>query len=212
MPLATLAKNVIATVTLGVPLQFGLTAKDIVKNFASLTWRTGFPVTMPSGFLANAQDYFNKIRVRVEATDVDSLERKSLEGLKVDLDDIVDGIVEQVRASNDGLYTDYKQTIVKGMSLEDACVGVGIQLKAYGIDIKNYREIAGAILGIPLMPHVAQTIVGVASLVPSLQTVNNMTSKVVLIPVNQLPVVAQHVSNVAQGSASMVRRFNPFSK
>lgn len=210
MPLATLAKNIIATITLGVPIQFDLSAKDIVKNFAYLTWRTGFPVTMPKGFTTDAQDYFEKIRLRVEATDVAILTRKSLADLKVDLDDIVDAIVEHVRESDDGLYTDYTETMVKGVSLEDACVAVGIQLKAYGIDIKNYRDIAGAVLGIPLVPQLASTIVGAVNMVPTLESVNNIT-RVVLIPMSRLPDVGQHVSSIAQSSAHTVFRFNPLT-
>lgn len=210
MPLATLSKNIIATITLGVPIQFDLSAKDIVKNFAYLTWRTGFPVTMPKGFLTNAQDYFEKIRLRVEATSVEGLKRKTLADLKVDLDEIVDAIVEHVRESDDGLYTNYKETMVNGVLLEDACVAVGVQLKAYGVDIKNYRNIAGAILGLPVVPHVASGIVGAAKMVPTLETVNNLT-RVVLIPINQLPNVGQHVSNIAQGSANTVFRFNPLA-
>lgn len=192
-PLAELAKSIVATITLGVPIEINMTAGDIAKNFAALTWRTGFPVTMPRGFMEKAQNFFNKIKLRVDESNVTALQRKSLPQLKVDLDDIIDGIVEHVRQSYDGVYADYTLTMVNGIPLEEACVSVGKQLKAYGIDIKNYRNIAGMILGIPIVPHLAQGVVAVADMVPSVGTVTNLTTKIALMPVNHLPVVTQHV-------------------
>jgi len=188
MPIANLAKGIIKTVTLGVPLDVPIDARGIVKNFAYFTWRTGFPVTMPGDFFRKAQDFYNRVRSRVAKAPVTNVERKSLVGLRQDLDEIVDAIVDQVRKSPDGLYTDYLQTRVGNTSLplEDACTLVGVQLKAYGVDLSNYRDIAGAVLGIPVMPTVASTVMNVASIGNSgLGMVQNITSNALVRPLSQ---------------------------
>lgn len=173
-PVAGLAKAIISTVTLGEPLSINFDPTGLVKNFAYFTWRTGFPVSMPKGFIQKAQDFYNRIKLRVDRSEVAEVERKSLASLKLDLDEIVDGIVEEVRQSPDGLYTDYLRTRIDGVPLEDACTAVGVQLKAYGVDLTNYRNIAGMVLGIPVMPTVASTMVNVAHLV-RLDAVRNLT-------------------------------------
>lgn len=187
MPVANLAKSIIKTVTLGVPLEVNVDTSGIVKNFAYFTWRTGFPVSMPSGFIQKAQDFYNRVKLRVDNARVDGVERKSLANLKSDLDQIVDAIVEQVRQSPDGLYTDYLQARVGNASLplEDACTLVGIQLKAYGVDLTNYRDIAGAVLGIPVMPTVASAMMNVASMGQSgFGKVQNLTNVAFVQPLN----------------------------
>jgi len=191
----------ISTVTLGVPLEVDFGTTDLIKSFARFTWRTGFPITMPRGFMQKAQDFYNNIRLRVNNASVEAVHRKPLAGLKVDLDDIVDAIVDQVRQSPDGLYTNYLETRVHNSSLEDACYDVGVQLKAYGVDLTNYRNIAGAVLGVPLMPTVASTVIGVANLAPSLKSVSNMTTNLVSNPVVQLPGVAMNAVSHVSGSA-----------
>lgn len=132
------------------------------------------------GFLGKVQDFYNDVKLRVDQTDVSNLERKSLVRLKDDLDSIVDGIVEEVRRSSDGLFTDYLKTDVNGTTLDEACYGVGVQLKAYGIDLTNYRNIAGAVLGVPLMPQVASGVVSGAKFVPDMagRMTNGVSSSV----------------------------------
>ena len=144
----------------------------------------------------------NRVRVRVDAADVKLVPRKSLSGLKVDLDEIVDSIIEEVRRSPDGVYTDYEKTMVGNVSLEDACVQVGVQFKAYGLDIKNYRDIAGMILGIPLMPTVANTVMTAADIArPGINLVANMTSNIAQsLPMNHLP--GQTLNTISQISNS----------
>lgn len=186
-PFATLAKNVIATVTLGVPIEFNLGASDLMHSFGLLTWRTGFPLTMPSDFMAKSQDFYNRIGERVEESSVQFVIRKSLAGLKVDLDLIVDSIVEEVRRSDDGVYTDYTQTMVNGTLLEDACVDVGVQLKAYKTDLIYYRSIAEKVLGVPFLPTIASGVVNGA----------NLTSTVMLMPVD-------HVTQLSDSAMSSV--------
>lgn len=176
MPVANLTKGIIKTATLGVPLEVNFDPSGLVKNFAYFAWRTGFPVTMPKSFMQKGQDFYNRVRSRVERASVKDIERKPLANLRLDLDNIVDAIVEEVRQSPDGLYTDYLLTRVNGLPLEDACTLVGIQLKAYGVDLTNYRNIAGMVLGIPVIPTVASAVVNVASLAPSLGTLTNLTS------------------------------------
>ena len=160
---------------------------------------------MPSGFMQKVQDFYNRIRLRVDQADVKDVERKTLASLKNDLDEIVDGIIDEVRQSSDGIYTDYLQTRVNGVPLEDACTAVGIQLRAYGVDLTNYRNIAGAVLGVPIMPTVASAMVNVASMAPNLGTLRNLTSNLPLDPylLAQLPGSAlqrvSSVSNTAMG-------------
>lgn len=199
-PIANMTKAIVKTATLGVPLEFNVAPTDLVKNIAAITWRTGFPVTMPKGFMEKAQDFYNRVRLRVQQTSVETLERKSLADLKTDLDNIVDGIVDEIRQSNDGLYTDYLQTRVGGVPLEDACTQVGTQLKAYGIDLTNYQAIAGAVLGIPIMPQVASAVMNVANLAQPIHgTIRNVTGNFVRGPVSQIPMAALgSVSNLHQ--------------
>lgn len=186
-PVANLAKSIIKTVTLGVPLEVNVDTSGVVKNFAYFTWRTGFPMSMPSGFVQKAQDFYNRVRARVGRSPVKGVERKSLANLRKDLDQIVDSMVEQVRQSPAGLYADYLQTRVgrDQVPLEDACTQVGVQLKAYGVDLTNYRDIAGAVLGIPVMPSVASAMINVASLGQSgLGAARDLTSAALAQPLN----------------------------
>lgn len=200
-PVANLAKGIIKTATLGVPLEVNFDPSGLVKNFAYFTWRTGFPMTMPSGFMDKAQDFYNRVRSRVDISDVKDVERKSLANLRQDLDLIVDSIVEQVRISPDGLYTDYLQTRVNGTPIEDACTKVGVQLKAYGVDLTNYRNIAGMVLGIPVMPTVASAMVNVASLAPNLNRLRNLTSN---LPLDESLALLSHVPGAALTSVGRV--------
>lgn len=204
-PLESLAKSIISSATTGQPLQIDFGASDVVRSFASFTWRTGFPVTMPRDFTQNAQNFYNRVTARVAETEVKDLKRKRLPELKVDLDDIVDALVEQVRQSPDGLYTDYLETQVNGVPLEEACFQVGLQLKAYGVDLVNYRNIAGAVLGVPLMPTVARTVVSAGKLVPTPQRIGNLTSNIMHTPVREMPNAAfnavSQVSSSALGTA-----------
>lgn len=189
-PYANLAKSIIATVTLGVPIEFNIGANDIMKSFALLTWRTGFPISMPQDFLGKASIFYNQIHERVEATDVQFLVRRTLPELKTELDIIVDSIVEEVRISPDGVYTDYTQTKVNGTLLEDACVAIGLQLKAYKTDLSYYRSIAEAVLGVPLMPTIASGVVNGA----------NITSTIMLMPIDH----ATHLSTTALSSLAPI--------
>lgn len=117
---------------------------------------------MPAGFMEKTKDFYDRVNARVMATDVEGLTRKRLVNLRTDLDSIVDAIMEEVRRSPDGLYTNYLNARVNGtLPLEEACYQVGLQLKAYGIDIANYRNIAGVVLGVPVVPQVASTVVDV---------------------------------------------------
>lgn len=202
-PAESLAKSIINTSTTGEPfkIQFGVT--DLLQSFALFTWRTGFPLTMPSGFLTKVQDFYDRILERVNQANVQDLERKSLASLKVDLDDIVDGIMDEVRRSPDGVYTNYLDAKVNGLPLEDACVEVGIQFKAYGMDLSNYRRIAGIVLGIPLMPQVAQTINGVVSYQP-MEAIKGIRSGVDQLPGAALGAVA-HVSSGALAGVDGLR-------
>lgn len=213
-PLASLARSIVDTITLGDALVISFGPRDVVKSFASLTWRYGWPVTMPSGFLDKVQDFYNKIRARVDEADVSNVTRKTFVGLREDLHDIIDAIMEQVRKSPDGVYTNYLETDVKGVPLEEACFAVGIQLKAYGVDIKNYRNIASAVLGVPLMPTMASGVISAASLAPSLSSVANVTTNLAA-PVNQLPNAASNavlvLSSTALNSINNLRQLNlPF--
>lgn len=176
-PMTTLVKSIISAVTLGTPgeLEFG-GPMDFGKNLVSLTWRTGFPMTIPSGFLSKTQNFINRVRAQIQAADVKNVKRKTLANLKLDLDAIVDAIEDQVRLSQDGLYTDYEAIQVNGAPLEDALTAIGIQLKAYGVDVTNYRNIASAILGLPLLPTMAAALVDASSRVPNLATVANLTA------------------------------------
>lgn len=186
-PIANMTKAIVKTATLGVPLELNVQPADLVKNVAAITWRTGFPVTVPKGFLEKGQEFYNRIRQRVEETPVDDVERKSLANLRLDLDRIVDSMVDEVRRSKDGLYTDYLQTRVDGLPLEDALTQIGTQLKAYGVDLTNYRNIAGAVLGIPIMPQVASAMINVANLAQPIHgTIRNVTGNII----NEVPMVA----------------------
>lgn len=199
-PVANMAKSVIRTVTLGVPLELNLDPGAIVKNFAYFTWRYRFPVTMPRGFIQKTQDFYNRVKLRVDRTEVADVQRKSLANLKLDLDRIVDSIVEEVRQSPDGLYTDYLQTRVDGVPLEDACTAVGVQLKAYGVDLTNYRNIAGKVLGIPMMPTVASAMVNVAGMA-NMKTMRNLTST--LNPLNSSQFLAQLPNSALHSVSAM---------
>lgn len=138
------------------------------------------PVNALRNFLGQVQDFYNNVRARVDLFEVKDMQRKTLRLLKDDLDAIVDAIVEEVRQSPNGLYTDYLKVNVNGQSLEDACTAVGVQFKAYGIDLTNYRNIAGAVLGVPLMPQVANGVVSVAKLAPDVtgRVTNGVTTGV----------------------------------
>lgn len=219
-PLASLARSIVDTITLGEALAINFGPRDVVKSFAALTWRYGWPVTMPAGFLDKVQDFYNKISAQVDKADVSDVTRKTFVGLREDLHDIIDAIMDEVRRSPDGVYTDYTQTKVKGVPLEEACLAIGIQLKAYGVDIKNYRNIASAVLGVPLMPTMASGVITAASLAPSLSSMTNMTNLVAPVnmgvaTVNQLPNAASKavsmMSNTASNSIDNLRQLNiPF--
>lgn len=157
-------------------------------------------MTMPSGFLVKSQEFYNAIMVRVAATDITLVTRKPLEDLKDDLDLIVDSIVEHVRQSPDGLYTNYLEVQVNGVPLEEACYKIGVQLKAYGVDLTNYRNIAGAVLGIPILPQVASTVIGVANLAPGMDLVANLTTGTVE-TVGMIPGVAFNAVSQVSGTA-----------
>jgi hypothetical protein len=200
-PVASIAKSVIRTATLGEPLELDFDPRSFVKNLAYFTWRNPRQITSVRGFAQKAQDFYNRVKLRVDQADISNVQRKSLANLKLDLDSIVDSIVEQVRASEDGLFTDYLQTRVNGVPLEDACTAVGIQLKAYGVDLTNYRNIAGMVLGIPVMPTVASAMVNVANMA-NLDTMRDITSN--LNPLNS-PQFLNGIPNSAIGqSVSLV--------
>lgn len=200
MPVANLTKAVIKTVTLGVPLEMDISTGGAVKNFAYFAWRTGFPVSMPKGFIQKAQEFYERVKSRVDRAEVKEVERKSLANLRIELDKIVDSIVEEVRMSKDGLYTDYLKTRVDGVLLEDACVAVGIQLKAYGTDLINYRNIAGAVLGIPVMPTVASAVIDVAKIANNITiALNSSIASPALQGVSMVSESARHsITNLRQ--------------
>lgn len=206
-PLASLARSIVDTITLGEALTITFGPRDVVKSMASLTWNYGWPVSMPSGFLQKVQDFYNKIRARVDEIDVSNLSRKTFVALRQDLHAIIDGIMDEVRQSPDGVYTDYTQSKVNGVPLEEACLALGCQLKAYGIDIKNYRNIASAVLGVPLMPTVASGVITAAGMAPSLSQVANLTTNLAkpvnlgVATVNQLPNAAAQAVSMMSGTA-----------
>ena len=175
-PIAGIAKSFIKTVTLGKPLELNVDIGSLAKNFAYFTWRTGFPVTMPRGVMERAQNFYNEVSTEAGEVDLKEVDRKSLAHLKTDLDSIVDGIVENVRQSPDGLYTNHEEALINGTTLHEACKNVAIQIRAYGLDLWNYRNIAGAVLGVPLMPTVASTIIGASGYMPNLGKLTNMTA------------------------------------
>lgn len=158
-PFASVAKSIISAVTTGKPLAIDIRSTDLAKSFVSFSWRTGFPITIPTGFIERGQQFYNRILRRVMESDVSELQRKRLVNLKVDLDNIVDSLVEHVRQSPLGLYSDWLEATVNETSIEDAVYNVGTQFKAYSIDIANYRNIAGAVLGVPVVPTVAKHVV-----------------------------------------------------
>ncbi|KAG9510306.1 hypothetical protein GZH46_01153 [Fragariocoptes setiger] len=165
-PVADTLKSVLSTVFTGVPLDIDFKTQDFARDLVFLTWQTGFPVTMPSGVRERAQQFYDELKQRVADSPVENVERKTMAALKVDIDNIIDAVVEEIRSSPDGIYTDLTQTQVNGVPLQDAMVSVGQQLKAYGVDLTNYKNIAQMVLGIPVLPSVASTFVGVTKQVP----------------------------------------------
>lgn len=155
---------------------------------------------MPDGVVEKARDFYERISKQVIETDVSELTRKRLVALKVDLDDIVDSIVQEVRQSPDGLFTNYLNTKVKNetMSLEEACFNVGLQLKAYGVDITNYRNIAGVVLGVPVVPHVASTVVDVG------KGIRKAATPIAQLPGSAFNTMSQMASPVAQLGGSAI--------
>lgn len=123
------------------------------------------------------------------------LQRKRLVNLKVDLDNIVDSLVEHVRQSQDGLYSNWLDARVNETSIEDAIYNVGLQLKAYKIDISNYRNIAGVVLGVPVVPTVAKHVVSAGKAAAPItqlpgsafNTVSQMSGSAINSLTNQIP-------------------------
>lgn len=194
---------------MGKPLEINITPTDLMKSIGSFAWRSkGFPVSTIRGFFDKVQDFYNDIKVRVDLTPVENIERKSLSALKGDLDAIVDAIVEEVRQSPDGLYTDYLKVNVNGKSLKDASTAVGVQFKAYGIDLTNYRNIAGAVLGVPLMPQIASSVVSVAKLAPDVtgRVTSGVTNGVNL----GVSTLTSATSNSLSTARDMATRFIPY--
>lgn len=214
-PVARVAKSAVAALALGEPMQaVNISVTDLTRSLVSLTWRTGFPLNLKRGFFNKVMDFYERVKQRVEETSVDNVERKRFVNLKVDLDAIVDGIVEHVRQSPDGLNVNYLEAQINGIPLEDACVNVGIQLKAYKKDIAHYRNVAQMVLGVPVMPTLAKSVVDVAGLVrpPSFQTMANFSTNLVQHPtqVMDLPGSAfnqlSHVSDTIQNLPIMPSR------
>lgn len=215
-PIASLAKSAIKTLTLGEPLEADVNIYDLPKDLAHFIWSTGFPISMPRGFVQKARDFYDRVRLRVEQADVEQVSRKSFAEFKLDLDKVVDSIVDEVRRSPDGIYTDYLRTRVDGVPLEDACTALGLQLRAYGFDLTNYHKIAKTVLGIPLMPTVASTLMNLGQLA-DLNKVKDLSQSIPgsaqLSPatdfLTNLPDTAfnsvSHVSNTALGSIASVR-------
>lgn len=173
---------------------------SFARSIASLAWRTGFPVSMPSGVVQRAQDFYNKLMQDVAATDITLINRKPLASLKVDLDLIVDSVMEHVRQSPEGIYTNYLKIQVGDVTLDEALYRVGVQLKAYGVDLTNYRDIAGAVLGIPILPQVASTVMGAVQMTPGVAFVGDLTSGTVQ-TVGMLPGAAYSAVSQASGTA-----------
>lgn len=177
-PFADVSKSLISAITLGKPLPIEIKSSELIRSLAKFSWRTGFPISMPSSFPEEGTKFYNELMQRISQANVDGLTRKRLASLKIDMDDIVDSLVEHVRQSPLGLYSDWREARVGNVSLEDACYNIGLQVKGYGIDISNYRNIAGAVLGVPVVPTVAGHMVTAGKTAKSIaqQPINTMAS------------------------------------
>lgn len=141
-------------------MELGITSKDAAKSLGHLVIRAQFPRKLPPDLMTKFQDTLNRIRNRVDSTNVDYLTRKPIESLGVDLNNIADALVEHVRQSPDGIYTDYLKANVDNISLEDALYNVGLQLKAYQTDLTNYQMLVSWLMSLPAVPVVTSSMVG----------------------------------------------------
>lgn len=154
------------TVLLGDQLNLDDGFVKIMRGAFSVFWSSGLSVTMPSKTKNQLQDMYNHIHEQVVAEDITKVERKSFVKLKEYIDLIIDSFVQAVYDSDGGLSSiEYSKVKVGNETLEQALVNVGLQFRAYFVDVSNYRDIAKMILGVPVVPTLASGIL-TASKVP----------------------------------------------
>lgn len=174
--MADTLKSLIGTVTIGSNLEIHTNMNDMMKDLISLAWQTGFPLNIPAGASEKTQAFYARVTERAYAAPVDGVPRKTLDQLRQDMDAIIDSVVAEIRASPDGIYTDMTQIKVNGVPIEDALVKVGQQLRAYGVDIYNYKNIAQMVLGVPVLPNVASAMMGATRMLPMTTITDNLPS------------------------------------
>lgn len=174
-----MTKGLIGLVADRKPLNVDFTTGDLARSGINLVWRAQFPMRMPNGVVQKAQDLINKVNARVEDTDVTILSRKTMAQLGKDMEAVVDAIESRVENSPDGIYTDYLAAKVGDKALEDALYDIGLQLKAYQIDLINYRDLADMLLGLPIVPHVVGGINTAVSTAPNVQTLKDITKALI---------------------------------
>lgn len=199
-PVISMTKGIIGMIADREPLNLNITSKDLYNSGVGLLWRARFPLRMPNGVVQKAQDLLNKVNARVEATDVTLLSRKTMSQLGKDMEDVVDAIEAKVENSPDGIYTDYLESKVGDKVLEDALYDIGLQLKAYQIDIINYRDLANTLLGLPIVPHVVGGINTAVSTVPNGQILKDITQALI----QQSGQATSMARNVVQQGATSV--------
>lgn len=197
MPIVKLSRGLINLATKGQPMQIDFGKSEVAQSIGLLAWRT--KLQLPKGIIAKTQAYFNDIYNRVSESSVSELERKSLEQIGNDMIEILDTVVEHVRTSPKGIYSDITEAQVEeGKQLDEAMTNVGLQFKAYKTDLMMYRDIAHRVLGIPVMPAVA------ARLVAMIKAANATTPSVLKNPAIQITDTANQALSILSKSVSDV--------
>lgn len=196
-------KGIIQLIATGKPVKLDFTSRDAAKSLGLLVVRAQFPRKMPADVTTKTQDLLNRLKTRVDESSVDSVTRKTLERLGDDLNDIADALIDQVRNSRDGIYTDYLQTEIDGVQLEDALYNVGLQLKAYHLDLTTYKELVGILLSMPALPAFATSVVGALNQAPNLESLREITKQLAQNPMQPINGLANVAKNAIQWGQSM---------
>lgn len=191
-------------ISTGKPLELGFNSRDAAKSLGYLVLKAQFPRKLPPDMMTKVQDLMNRLRSKVDETNIDSLTRKPLERLGDDLLKISDSLLEEARTSPDGIYTDYLKAKIDGVPLEDALFNVGLQLKAYYVDLTNYQTLVNWLLSLPAVPAFASSLTGAINSAPSIEGLRDITKQLTQNPLQPI----QGFTNVMRNALQLVTPVN----
>lgn len=153
------------------------------------------------------QNLLLKIKKRVDATDVETLVRKPIDKFGEDLFKIAGALIEEARKNPNAISGDFQRIQVDGFTIEDALYNVGLQMKAYYIDLTNYRNIVKWFLNLPTIPSLLATIPGGPDQNQNLESLRSLTQQIgqnSIRPLKELTNIASDALQLARPSSYVV--------